>query len=107
MVSIQVGDGVPADSVGYALDHLRTLCTAYPLDSLRVRMRRTGHPSMPTYVLAQADAVMAGRLLRARAVGPSPQAAVDVARARLGVLLGAAECWDRADIGAGTSSHAV
>lgn len=90
MVSVQVGDGVPAESVGYALDHLRTLCTAYPLDSLRVRMRRTGHPSMPTFMLADAIALMAGRLLHSRAVGPTPEVAVDVARDRLAEMLATA-----------------
>lgn len=84
---IQTGAGVDPTALDYALDHLRTVCTGYPVTEVRARLTRAPSPGRTTAVRAEATAVVHGHSIQASAVSHCARTSVDEVADRLAAKL--------------------
>ncbi|WIY02958.1 hypothetical protein QRX60_03550 [Amycolatopsis mongoliensis] len=82
-VTAQVGSGIDPSLLDDAIERGRAACALYPVGTLDISVRRTGHPAMPDAVLADIRASMRGRRFRSRAVASTFDSALDHALERL------------------------
>jgi hypothetical protein len=86
-VHTQIGVGVDPATTDLVLAGLRAVCAPYPVDSLWVRIRRTGHPSMPTAVLTDVEVHLGTWSTQVLSVDPDPAGSVGRVCQRLAASL--------------------
>lgn len=79
VVHVYLHPDVDQTCLGYALDRLRGLVAAglRSVDKVEVWLSHTGHPAMPTALMATGLLTSGAHLIRARGVAADPREAVD------------------------------
>ena len=78
-----MGSGIDPSLLDDVLARGRAVCALYPVGTLDIAVRRTGHPALPDAVLADVRASARGHRVEARAVAPTYDEALDHALERL------------------------